>query len=149
MSSLQQVIRMVRPAQAQPVLSREATRYFLVWFSALTFVLYGGGSWALSTYADHAFSLACYVGMGLCTVTSIVSFLLVEWSMDKPNDLFLGIAFGSIFVRIFTLLFAFAFGQFLLKLSVFGMVTGMFVTYFSYLIVELAYIHKKQLDRGQ
>jgi hypothetical protein len=30
-----------------------------------------------------------------------------------------------------------------------GLVSGMFVTYFSYLVVEISYIHKKSLTRGE
>jgi uncharacterized membrane protein YecN with MAPEG domain len=29
-----------------------------------------------------------------------------------------------------------------------GMAFGMFATYFSYLVIEIAYIHKKSLKRG-
>ncbi len=149
MSALQQVFELVRPEKSQPIISREATRYFLVWFTALTAVLYGGGIVAMNLFADPAFRTAALVGMALCTITSFISFLLLEWAIDKPNEVFLGIAFGSIFVRLFTLCIAFAVGQFLLKLSVFGLVTGMFASYFAYLTVEIAYIHKKQLIRGQ
>ena len=149
MSSINQVVHILRPVQSKPLISREATKYFLVWFSALTVVLYGAAFFTLRAFADPAFTLACYTGMALCTLMSIISFLLIESAMDKPNDLFMGIAFGSIFVRIFTAVFAFAFAQFVLKLAPFGMATGMLVTYFSYLVVELFYIHKKQLDRGQ
>ena len=69
--------------------------------------------------------------------------------MDKPMDVFLGVALGSVFVRLFSLIFAFAIGQFFLKMNVFGMATGMFTAYFSYLVVEISYFHKKQLIRGQ
>src|SRR5690242_1062550 len=112
MSSINQVMHLLKPAESKPLVSREATKYFLVWFSLTSVVLYGAGSLALFEYATASFRLACYVGMALCTLTSVVSFLLTESAMDKPNDLFIGIAFGSIFVRLFTLVFAFAFGQF-------------------------------------
>jgi hypothetical protein len=149
MSSINQVMHILKPVDSKPLISRQATKYFLLWFTGLSVVLYGTAFFTLSTFADPAFRLACYTGMALCTLMSIVSFLLVESAMDKPNDLFMGIAFGSIFVRIFTAVFAFAFAQFVLKLAPFGMATGMLVTYFSYLVIELIYIHKKQLDRGQ
>lgn len=150
MSALVEAIELLKPRDSERLLSREATKYFVVWFSALTVVLYGPGSYALFHWADPSYRLACYVGMGLCTVTSLFSFILTEWAIEhKSNELFLGVALGSLFVRLFTLLFAFAIGEFLLKLNVMGMVTGMFVSYFSYLVVELAYFHKKQLVRGQ
>jgi hypothetical protein len=149
MSSINQVMHILKPVDSKPLISREATKYFLLWFSGLSVVLYGVGSYALFTFADPAFRVACFTGMALCTLMSIISFLLIESAMDKPNDLFMGIAFGSIFVRIFTAVFAFGFAQFVLKLAPFGMATGMLVTYFSYLVIELIYIHKKQLDRGQ
>ncbi len=150
MSALVEAIELLRPRDTDRLLSREATKYFVVWFSALTVVLYGGGSLALFHWADYSYRLACYVGMALCTLTSLFSFFLTEWAIEnRSNEVFLGVALGSIFVRLFTLLFAFAIGEFLLKLNVMGMVTGMFVSYFSYLVVELAYFHKKQLIRGQ
>jgi hypothetical protein len=150
LSALAEAIELIRPQDSERLLSREATKYFVVWFTALTVVLYGAGSIALFQWADNSYRIACYVGMGLCTVTSLFSFILTEWAIEhKSNELFLGVALGSIFVRLFTLLFAFAIGEFLLKLNVMGMVTGMFVAYFSYLVVELAYFHKKQLVRGQ
>jgi len=149
LSAIAQALEIIRPHRSDRILSREATRYFLVWFSLLSVVLYGAGTFALLNFADHSFRVACYSGMALCTVTSLVSFVLTEWAMDKPDEVFLGVALGSIFVRLFTLLFAFAIGQFVLKLHVFGMVTGMFVSYFAYLIIEISYFHKKQLVRGQ
>ncbi|HYM19693.1 MAG TPA: hypothetical protein VEW28_01680 [Candidatus Kapabacteria bacterium] len=149
MSAIAEALQLVRPHPSERILSREATRYFLVWFLLLSVVLYGAGSFILFNFTNASFRTACYSGMALCTVTSLISFVLTEWAIDKPDEIFLGIALGSIFVRLFTLLFAFAIGEFILKLHVFGMVTGMFVSYFSYLIVEISYFHKKQLVRGQ
>lgn len=86
--------------------------------------------------------------MALCTITSVVSFFLTEWAIDMPTPVFLGIAFGSVVVRIFLLLFAFAIGQFVMKMHPMGMALGMFATYFAYLVIEIAYIHKKALKNG-
>lgn len=85
----------------------------------------------------------------LCTVTSVASFFLTEWAIDQPNDIFFGVAIGSIFVRIFGLVVAFAMCQFLFKINSIGLVTGMFASYFSYLVIEIIYIHKKSLIRGE
>lgn len=103
----------------------------------------------MNLFSHEAFKSACFIGMGLCTVTSVASFFLTEWAIDQPNDIFFGVAISSIFVRIFGLVMAFGMCQFLFKVNPIGLVTGMFVSYFSYLAVEIIYIHKKSLSRGQ
>ena len=140
---------MVRPRTSQASISREATRFFLIWFGLLSAVLYGGGTLLMNFAAGDTFRSACYIGMGLCTVTSVASFFLTEWAIEQPNDIFFGVAIGSIFVRIFGLVVAFGMCQFLFKINPMGLVTGMFASYFSYLVVEIIYIHKKSLTRGQ
>jgi hypothetical protein len=131
------------------MISRQASKFFVKWFVLLSVVLYGGGTLAMNFWADGAFKTACYFGMGLCTVTSIASFFITEWAIDQPKDIFFGVALGSIFVRIFGLVVAFGLCQFLFKMNPMGLVSGMFVTYFSYLVVEISYIHKKSLTRGE
>jgi len=149
LSAIIQAIQLVRPRTSGSAISKEATRFFLVWFGLLSVILYGGGTLVMNLFSSEAFRSACYVGMGLCTVTSVASFFLTEWAIDQPNDIFFGVAISSIFVRIFGLVIAFGMCQFLFKIHPIGLVTGMFVSYFSYLVVEIIYIHKKSLTRGQ
>lgn len=149
MSAILQAIQLVRPRQSQPAISREATRFFIVWFGMFSVVLYGGGTLLMNAFSSQAFASACYVGMALCTITSVASFFLTEWAIDQPNDIFFGVAISSIFVRIFGLVVAFGMCQFLFKINPIGLVTGMFTSYFSYLVIEIIYIHKKSLTRGQ
>jgi hypothetical protein len=115
----------------------------------LSVVLYGGGTILMNLMAPDTFKTACYIGIAICTVSSVASFFLTEWAIDQPNDIFLGVALGSIFVRVFGLVLAFGMCQFLFKLNSIGLVTGMFGSYFSYLVVEIIYIHKKSLSRGE
>jgi ABC-type uncharacterized transport system permease subunit len=102
----------------------------------------------LNAWASPEYTTACWFGMALCTLMSAVSFFITEWSVDLPNDVFFGVAFGSVVVRIFTALFAFMIAQFAFNMHSIGMVVGMFATYFSYLVIEIVYIHKKALKRG-
>jgi hypothetical protein len=149
LSAIGQVIDLIQPhTQSNKVANRKATRFFLFWFPLVSVVLYGGGTLLMNAFASDAFTFACYFGMALCTVSSVISFFITEWAIDLPNEAFFGVAFGSIVVRIFTLLFAFAIGQFVFKMDSMGMAFGMFATYFSYLVIEIAYIHKKSLKRG-
>ena len=149
MSAIGQVIDLIQPhAQSAKVANRQATRFFLTWFSILSVVLYGGATLLMNASATDAFTFACYFGMTLCTVSSVISFFITEWAIDLPSEAFFGVAFGSVVVRIFTLLFAFAIGQFVFKMDSIGMAFGMFATYFSYLVIEITYIHKKSLKRG-
>ena len=149
MSAINEAIQLVRPhVKSNPLASRAATRFFLFWFPLVSVVLYGGGALLMNSFSTADFQYACYFGMGLCTITSVISFFITEWAIDMPTPVFLGIGFGSIFVRIFTLLFAFTIGQFFMKMNPMGMAFGMFATYFSYLVIEIAYIHKKALTRG-
>ncbi|MEP7235088.1 MAG: hypothetical protein ABI778_07310 [Ignavibacteriota bacterium] len=149
MSAIIQAIQLVRPRTTQASISREATRFFLVWFGAVSVVLYGGGTLLMNASANDAFRTACFIGMALCTLTSVVSFFVTEWAIDQPNDIFFGVAIGSIFVRIFGLVVAFGMCQFLIKIEPIGLVSGMLTSYFSYLVIEIMYIHKKSLTRGQ
>jgi hypothetical protein len=149
LSAIIQAIQLVRPHVSKSSISRKATRFFIVWFGLLSVVLYGGGTFAMNLWAGEAFKSACYIGIALCTFTSVASFFVTEWAIDQPNDIFFGVAIGSIFVRIFGLVLAFAMCQFLFKINSIGLVTGMFASYFSYLVVEIIYIHKKSLSRGE
>lgn len=149
MSAIIQAYQLVRPHVSKSAISREATRFFIVWFGLLSVVLYGGGTLLMNISASEAFKSACIIGMALCTVTSVASFFITEWAIDQPNDIFFGVAIGSIFVRIFGLVVAFAMCQFLFKVNSIGLVTGMFASYFSYLVIEIIYIHKKSLSRGE
>jgi hypothetical protein len=149
LSAIIQAIQLVRPRASQSNISREATRFFVIWFGMVSVFLYGGSILVMNLGASESFRSACYIGMGLCTVTSVASFFLTEWAIDQPNDIFFGVALASIFVRIFGLVTAFALCQFLLKINSLGLVSGMLVSYFSYLVVEIIYIHKKSLKRGE
>jgi hypothetical protein len=131
------------------MISRQASVFFVKWFLLLSAVLYGGGTLAMNLWASEAFRASCYFGMGLCTLTSVISFFVTEWAIDQPNDIFFGVAISSVFVRIFGLVLTFGICQFLFKMNPIGLVTGMFTSYFSYLVVEITYIHKKSLSRGQ
>jgi len=149
LSAIVQAIQLVRPHVSRSSISRQATRFFITWFALLSAVLYGGGLFVMNTWATAAFANAFYIGVGICTLTSIASFYLTEWAIDQPNDIFFGVAIGSIFVRIFGLVTFFGMCQFLFKINSIGLVTGMFASYFSYLVVEIIYIHKKSLKRGE
>jgi hypothetical protein len=149
LSALVQVVELIRPhVSDRKIASRRATRFFLVWFPIVSAVLYGGGTLLMNAVSTESFRTAAYFGLGLCTVSSIISFFITEWAVDLPNNVFFGVAFGSVFVRIFTLLFAFAIAQFVFKMNPMGMVSGMFSAYFSYLAIEITYIHKKSLNNG-
>lgn len=149
MSAIIQAYQLIRPAQSRASISREATRFFLIWFGLLSAVLYGGGTLVMNAFSTATFTSACYIGMAMCTLTSVASFFITEWAIDQPNDIFFGVAIASIFVRIFGLVLAFGMAQFLFKINPIGLVTGMFTSYFSYLVVEIIYIHKKSLTRGE
>lgn len=149
MSALNQVISLVKPhVSDQQFANRKATRFFLTWFSLVSVVLYGGAYLMLGAWASPEYATACWFGMALCTLMSGISFFITEWAVDLPNEVFYGIAFGSVVVRIFTALFAFAIAQFAFHMHPIGMVVGMMTTYFSYLVIEIVYIHRKALKRG-
>ena len=149
MSAIVQAIQLVRPHVSSSAISRQATRFFLIWFGLLSVVLFGGGTLLMNLFATEVFKSAFYIGVVICTITSVMSFYLTEWAIDQPNDIFFGVAIGSIFVRIFGLVIVFGMCQFLFKVNPIGLVTGMFVSYFSYLVIEIIYIHKKSLTRGE
>jgi hypothetical protein len=148
LSAIIQAIQLIKPSEPQVAISREAKRFFIVWFGLLSVVLYGSGMLFMNFWANKSFESAFYVGMALCTITSIASFFLAEWVVDQPKDIFIAVAISSVFVRIFALVVAFGVCQFLFKLNPMGLVTGMLISYFSYLVVEIIYIHKKSLTRG-
>lgn len=91
----------------------------------------------------------CYFGMSLPILTSFVSFLVTEWAFEQPNAMFLMVAIMSIILRMFNLLLAFCVGYLILKLDVAGVLIGLLVTYFSYLVIEIAYVHNKGRLLGQ
>ena len=95
------------------------------------------------SYADSAHRMLGFTVKYSCEVFEIVCSCSTHCIASTT------VALGSIFVRIFGLVVVFGMCQFLFKMNPMGLVSGMFVTYFSYLVVEISYIHKKSLSRGE
>ncbi len=125
------------------LLSQEASRYFILRYVALTIVLLATSSTLLYFLATPAFTKACYFGMALPIATSYLSFLVTEWAFEQPNSLFVLVSTMSIIIRMFNLLIAFCVGYLTLKLNSAGLIIGLLATYFSYLAIEIAYVHNK------
>lgn len=143
------MISLVKPhVSEKQFANRRATRFFLTWFTLVSVILYGGAYIMLNLWATPEYATATWFGMALCTLMSGISFFITEWAVDLPNEVFYGVAFGSVLVRIFTALFAFAIAQFAFHMHPIGMVAGMMTAYFSYLVIEIVYIHRKAIKRG-
>ncbi len=134
---------------ADQLVSQEASRYFIQRYFLLTGALLFVSSVLMYFFASPAFMRACYFGMSLPIVTSFASFLVTEWAFEQPNAMFLMIAIMSIVIRMFNLLLAFCVGYLILKLDAAGVIIGLLVTYFSYLAIEIAYVHNKGRLLGQ
>ncbi|MDP4199755.1 MAG: hypothetical protein Q8922_04030 [Bacteroidota bacterium] len=129
--------------------SQEATRFFLRQYYRLTFALVAVATVLMYFLATPAFMQACYFGMAFPIVTSFVSFLITEWAFEQPNMIFFTVAIMSVIVRMFNLLIAFCVGYLILKMNGAGVIIGLLATYFSYLVIEIAYIHNKGKLLGQ
>lgn len=139
----------ISPANAAILLKvQKASRYFLIRFFLVTVVLYSIAG-AISYLWAPELAKPFFYGMALCTVTTFISFLITEWAFDQPNGIFYPVAFGSIAVRMFNLLLAITLGLAVLKFSPGALIGGMLVTYFSYLVIEIMYVHNKALLIGQ
>ncbi len=91
----------------------------------------------------------CYFGMALPIITSFISFLVTEWAFEQPTMMFMMVAIMSMILRMFNLLLAFCVGFIILKMNPAGVIIGLLVTYFSYLTIEIAYMHNKGKILGQ
>jgi hypothetical protein len=129
--------------------AQEATRYFIKQFSRLTGAIIGLGSVALYLFASPEFAKACYFGMAFPIITSFISFLVTEWAFEQPSMIFFTVAISSLVIRMFNLALAFVVGFVILKMNVGGVIIGLLGTYFSYLVIEIAYIHNKGKLLGQ
>ena len=107
------------------------------------------GSVLMYFFASAGFMKACYFGMALPVITSFVSFLVTEWAFEQPNMMFMMVSILSLVVRMFNLLIAFCVGYIILKMNAAGVIIGLLITYFSYLVIEIAYIHNKGKLLGQ
>ena len=134
---------------ADLLLSKEASRYFLQRYFLLTSGLLIIGSILMYFFASASFMTACYFGMAMPIVTSFISFLVTEWAFEQPSPMFVMVAIMSVIIRMFNLLIAFCVGDIILKMNLPGIIIGLLVTYFSYLIIEIAYIHNKGTLLGQ
>lgn len=146
--SSEHILRVGDRQQERTLLSQQASRYFLIRFAIITLVLCVGSYFLLHSLSTPAFQSAYYFGVVICVLSSALSFFLTEWAFDQPRDIFMGVALGSITVRMFNLLFAFAIGVFFIKFNTTGLAIGMFVSYFSLLVIEIAYVHNKGLLSG-
>jgi hypothetical protein len=129
--------------------AQEATRYFIKHYSRLTFGILGLGSLAMYLFASPEFTRACYFGMAFPIVTSFISFLITEWAFEQPSMIFFTVAISSLVIRMFNLALAFCVGFVVMKMNVGGVIVGLLGTYFSYLVIEIAYIHNKGKLLGQ
>lgn len=134
---------------ADILLSQEASRYFIRSFFLLTGGLLFASSIAMYFFATGAFMKAYYFGMAVPVATSFVSFLVTEWAFEQPTMLFMTVAVMSIMLRMFNLLIAFCVGYLILKMNAGGVIMGLLITYFSYLAIEIAYVHNKGKLLGQ
>ena len=134
---------------ADLLLSQEASRYFLRSYFLLTGGLLFASSLLMYFFANASFMKAFYFGMSLPIITSFVSFLVTEWAFEQPSTMFMMIAVMSMVVRMFNLLIAFCVGYLILKMNPAGVIIGLLVTYFSYLVIEISYVHNKGKLLGQ
>jgi hypothetical protein len=134
---------------ADLLLSQEASRYFIQRYFLMTGGLLLVGSGFMYFFASPAFMKACYFGMSLPIITSFVSFLVTEWAFEQPTMMFMMVAIMSMILRMFNLLLAFCVGFIILKMNAAGVIIGLLVTYFSYLTIEIAYMHNKGKILGQ
>ena len=134
---------------AELLLSQEASRYFIQRFFLMTGGLLFVSSILMYFFASPAFMKACYFGMSLPIITSFVSFLVTEWAFEQPTMMFMMVAIMSMVLRMFNLLLAFCVGFIILKMNPAGVIMGLLATYFSYLTIEIAYMHNKGKILGQ
>ena len=107
----------------------------------LAYLAYSTTAWAHTN--------ALWFGIALCFSTSLVSFLLTEWAYHQPTGIFLMVSMGSVVVRLFNLAVAFGLGQFFLDFPPLALAASLLGSYFSYLVIEVLYIHNKALLDGQ
>jgi hypothetical protein len=134
---------------ASMLAAQEASRYFIKQYFRVTFGLLGLGSLSLYLFASPEFTRACYFGMAFPIVTSFISFLITEWAFEQPTMIFFTVSIMSLVIRMFNLLLAFCVGFIVLKMNGAGVIIGLLVTYFSYMVIEIAYIHNKGKLLGQ
>ena len=133
---------------ANELKSLKAGKAFLVQYALLTVALFGAAFFAYSNFA-WAHTNALWFGILLCTSTSFVSFMLTEWAYHQPTGIFLMVSMGSVVVRLFNLAIAFGLGQFFLGFNPMALAASLLVSYFSYFVIEVLYIHNKALTDGQ
>ena len=131
------------------LLSQEASRFFVQRYIMLTIGLLVSGTVLMYFFATPAFTKACYFGMALPIATSFISFLITEWAFEQPSAMFMMVSIMSIIIRMFNLLIAFCVGYLILKMSPAGVIIGLLTTYFSYLVIEIAYVHNKGILLGE
>jgi hypothetical protein len=134
---------------ADLLLSQEASRYFIQRYFLMSGAILFVSSVLMYFFASPAFMKACYFGMALPIITSFVSFLVTEWAFEQPTMMFMMVALMSMVLRMFNLLLAFCVGFIILKMNPAGLIIGLLATYFSYLTIEIAYIHNKGKLLGQ
>jgi hypothetical protein len=134
---------------ADLLLSQEASRYFIQRYFLMTGAILFVSSALMYFFATPAFMKACYFGMALPIITSFVSFLVTEWAFEQPTMMFMMVAMMSMVLRMFNLLLAFCVGFIILKMNPAGLIIGLLATYFSYLTIEIAYMHNKGKILGQ
>ncbi len=132
---------------APGLLSEGSGKYYIIRFGFLSVALYSLGVVASHFWMQAIFSQAFFIGLAVCSISSFFSFAITEYGFDLPKDMFVAVALGSAVFRMFAIPIIFAIGTALLKLHVAGLVTGLFAGYVSHLVLEIAYVHTKGLNR--
>lgn len=138
----------VQTLSAQQLKAIRAGKSFLLQYFLLTFALFSLTSYLYSN-TSWGSTNALWFGIALCTSTSFISFLLTEWAYRQPTAIFLMVSMGSVVVRLFNLALAFGAGQFFLEFDPMALAASLLGSYFSYLVIEILYIHNKALIEGQ
>jgi hypothetical protein len=128
---------------ADQLLSNAATRYFVLRFLGITTILFFLATSLSMAFGTPVFRTALYIGMATPIAASFLSFLAMEWSMEQPLGIWLGVSLGTLVLRVCNLLFAFVVGLVIFKLNTAGLTIGLLVSYFSLLTVEIAYLNNK------
>ncbi len=117
---------------------------------ALTLLIIGGVAGALVyAFGTGDMLIAAAVGALLSTLNALAGFLAIEYAFDKSYTTFLKAVLGGMGVRMVVMLGALLALILLLRVHAVALTLSMLGFYLVYLILEIVFIQRKMLTKGQ
>ena len=123
-------------------------RRFLIQVAVVVLIGGGAGGWLVSRYGSAAVSLGFAVGLLMSTLNAVAGSWCIGYGFDKPQNTFLKVVFGGMFVRMGTLLAGFFVLIAVFHLDTISLTVSLLGFYLIFLVMEILSIQRRMAEKA-